>query len=60
MAKQVTIELNTETAAISVDRTGFQGQGCDAVTKAFENLGEVTLDKKKPEYKQKSINLQRK
>lgn len=60
MAKQVTIELDQTTGAISIDRTGFQGVGCDAVTKAFESLGEVTLDKKKPEYKQKSINLQRK
>lgn len=60
MAKQVTIELDQATGSISVDRTGFQGQGCDAVTKAFESLGSVTLDKKKPEYKPKNINLQRK
>lgn len=58
MAKLVTVKLNMTDASFSVDRTGFKGKGCDAVLKLFEGLGDVTSDKKKPEYKQETVNLQ--
>jgi hypothetical protein len=57
MAKEVTVKLDNTTGAFSVDRTGFKGKGCDAVLKVFEGLGDVTSDKKKPEYRQETVNL---
>ncbi len=54
MAKKIKIALDLDTQDISVDLDGFHGVGCGAITKAFEELGEVTKDIKKPEYKEKT------
>jgi len=55
-AKTITVELDPDTASISVDTNGFQGQGCDAIHKMFANIGTVTASKKKPEYKQQTLS----
>jgi hypothetical protein len=59
-AKKIVVELDEETAEFSVDLTGFQGQGCADITKAFGEIGSVVKDIKKPEYKSTTCNLQRK
>lgn len=58
MAQQKTINviLNTDPtsedcAKVTVDTNGFEGKGCDAIHQMFANLGEVTSNVKKPEYK---------
>lgn len=54
MAKTIKIALDLDSQEMSVDLDGFHGIGCAAITKGFEELGEVTKDIKKPEYKQKA------
>jgi len=50
MAKIIKVEID-ETGGFSVDLTGFQGQGCGDVIKAFANIGEITKEVHKPEWK---------
>ena len=50
MAKTIKIVLDLETQEASVDLEGFHGIGCGAITKAFEELGEVQKSVKKPEW----------
>lgn len=54
MAKIVTVTLDTDSGSFSVDITGFQGQGCADVIRAFEQVGRKTAETKKPEYYQKT------
>jgi hypothetical protein len=66
MAKIITVTIDSGTeqlnnaGAFTVDLTGFNGQGCDAVIKAFEGVGEATKTVHKPEWKPKNlkVNLQ--
>lgn len=52
MAQQfVTIEVSDKDGSFTVDLTGFEGIGCDAVIKAFAELGETSSVTEKPEYK---------
>jgi hypothetical protein len=60
MARKIVVELDEETSEFSVDLTGFNGQGCADITKAFGEIGSVTKDVKKPEFKSKTCNLQNK
>lgn len=61
MAKLITVDLEQDgTGEFSVDLTGFQGKGCADVQAAFAELGKVTKDIKKPEYKQTTCSTQRK
>ena len=46
--EQVILDITAE--GISVNTEGFQGKGCEAIHKAFSQLGKVTEHKKKPEY----------
>jgi hypothetical protein len=55
-AKTITVELNLDNGAFSVDLNGFEGVGCAAITKMFEDLGEVKTSIKKPEFLQKTCN----
>lgn len=48
--KLITIDIDKEAGTFSVDTEGFHGQGCSAIHKAFESMGTVTKDVKKPEY----------
>jgi len=63
MAKIVTVtidqgeEVNANAGSFSVDLTGFEGQGCDAIIKAFEGVGEATKTIHKPEWRQKTTKL---
>jgi hypothetical protein len=59
MAKIVNITYDPETGEIEADLIGFHGQGCDAVIEMFNELGQVTTEKKKPEYKEKAIKVNR-
>ncbi len=52
--KIVTVTVDDASGAFEVDLTGFQGIGCDAVIKAFAELGETTTVIEKPEYKFKA------
>jgi len=56
-AKTITVELDLDNGAFSVDLNGFEGVGCAAITHMFEELGEVSTSIKKPEYKQKVCNV---
>ena len=47
----VTVEVNDADGSFSVDLTGFEGKGCDAVIKAFAEIAEPTKVVEKPEYK---------
>lgn len=64
MAKIITVTIDTgneslqDAGAFSVDLTGFQGQGCDAIIRAFEGVGEATKTIHKPEWRAKTTNLQ--
>lgn len=49
MAKTITVEISKDGKA-SIDLAGFEGEGCEAVAKAFDELGKVEEDKKKPEF----------
>ena len=51
----VTVTVDDNSGAFEVDLTGFQGIGCDAVIKAFAELGETKTVIEKPEYKQKTV-----
>jgi len=50
MAKTVTVTIDEGSGDFSVDLTGFQGKGCDAIIKAFAEIGDVTKEIHKPEY----------
>ena len=50
MAKIVKVVID-ETGGFSVDLTGFQGQGCGDIIKVFSNIGAVTKETHKPEWK---------
>ena len=54
MAKLIKVLIDPETSGFSVDLTGFHGQGCDAVVKAFASIGTVTKEIHKPEWKETS------
>lgn len=60
MAKIITVTIDEETAETSVDLAGFHGKGCAEVLKAFEGLGKITKQGKKPEFFQQQQNTQRK
>lgn len=52
MPKSIEIVF-AENGDVKIEAVGFQGKGCEAATKAFEEaLGVVTNRKKKPEYHQ--------
>lgn len=51
MAKIIKITVNDNTGEFTVDLTGYQGQGCDAIIEAFGELGEITAHQHKPEYR---------
>jgi hypothetical protein len=63
MAKIITVtidqgaEVLQDAGAFKVDLTGFEGQGCDAIIKAFEDVGAATKTIHKPEWKQKAKTL---
>ena len=57
MAKVVKVTLDPETAEFSVDNTGFQGKGCDDIVRIFGELGSITKEIHKPEYKLKTVNV---
>lgn len=54
--KIVTIEINPENGTFTVDTEGFHGTGCDSIHKAFEAMGKVTKEIKKPEYNERAPN----
>lgn len=56
MAKLITIRIDEKTGKSSIDLAGYHGVGCADVMKAFDGLGTVSKDDKKPEFKQKTIN----
>lgn len=58
--KVITITIDEETSESAVDLTGFHGKGCADVIKAFDGLGKVTKDAKKPEFNQVTLNTVRK
>jgi len=47
----VTVEIDDSDGSFSVDLTGFEGKGCDAVIKAFAEISEPSKVIEKPEYK---------
>jgi hypothetical protein len=52
--KQVVIDFLPD-GTVQIDAQNFQGVECEAATKAFqEALGEVQVDRKKPEYHQEA------
>lgn len=52
--EQVIVTIS-EAGEIEVEAAGIVGQGCDALTKPFEEgLGARTGDRKKPEYHQQA------
>jgi hypothetical protein len=55
MAKTITVEISKDGKA-SVDLAGFEGEGCEAVAKAFDELGKVETTEKKPEFYKGSGN----
>lgn len=58
MAKLITVDLKLDgSGEFSVDLIGFTGKGCADVQAAFAELGKVTKDIKKPEYKQTTCNV---
>jgi hypothetical protein len=48
--KVIKVTIDEATGEFNVDLTGFEGQGCDDVIKAFAEIGEVTKELHKPEY----------
>ena len=48
----VKITVDDSNGEFEVDLTGYTGIGCDAIIKAFGELGEITSHIHKPEYKQ--------
>lgn len=48
----IKVTVDDTNGEFSVDLTGFQGQGCDAIIEAFGEIGEITSHIHKPEYKQ--------
>jgi len=56
MAKIITIEIDPMDASFTVDLTGFHGQGCTDVIKAFSTIGETGKIIEKPEFKEKALN----
>ena len=63
MAKVITVTIDQGTehlnnaGAFNVDLTGFEGQGCDMIIKAFEGVGEATRTVHKPEWKPKNLKV---
>ena len=51
MAKIIKIDVDDLTGEFSVDLTGYQGQGCDAIIEAFGEIGEIKTRIHKPEFK---------
>lgn len=62
MAKIINIDID-EKGDFTVDLTGFQGKGCDAIIKAFSEVGDITKEVHKREYfdttKTQTTNVQR-
>jgi hypothetical protein len=56
--KIIKVELDTETAEFTVDLTGFQGQGCGDIIKAFSAIGDISKEIHKPEFKTVTKNAQ--
>lgn len=50
MAKIVNVDIDLSTGDLSVDLEGFHGKGCAEVAKAFEELGNVKVSRKKREF----------
>jgi len=50
MTKSIEIEFSDD-GGVKIEAVGFQGQGCEKATKAFEEaLGVVKTRKRKPEF----------
>ncbi len=46
----LTIIIDPENETISTETEGFTGTGCAAIHDAFDAMGKVTKDERKPEY----------
>lgn len=58
MPKTITFTIGD--GAVEVEAKGFKGGGCDAATKAFEEVlgGEITSKKRKAEFYEKEPTVQ--
>lgn len=55
MRRRILVRI-TAAGAITVEAEGFQGNGCEAATKAIEEaLGKTTNRVRKPEYRRQSL-----
>jgi hypothetical protein len=52
MAQLVKVQIDETTAEVNIDLIGFHGKGCDALLKAFSQVGKLTKETIKPEYRQ--------
>lgn len=50
MAKIIRVTVDDSTGEFAVDLSGFSGKGCDALIKAFGEIGAITSETHKPEY----------
>ena len=52
MAQMVKVHIDELTAEVSIDLIGFHGKGCDALLKGFAQVGKLTKETIKPEFRQ--------
>lgn len=57
-AKTITVLFDPETDKISVETSGFQGEGCTAMHQAFSGSATPAEFIKKPEFKAVQLNRQ--
>lgn len=50
MAKIIKVTIDDANGEFDVDLSGFHGKGCDALIKAFGEIGSITSETHKPEY----------
>ena len=56
MAQIIKVTVDDATGEFAVDLTGFQGQGCDDIIKAFGEIGEIKTHTHKPEFNTRIVN----
>ncbi|WP_287588219.1 DUF2997 domain-containing protein [Candidatus Borrarchaeum sp.] len=56
--EQIFFKIDKKTGNLTIEGKGFEGPICEDVLKSFEELGEITHDKRTPEYYKKPRQVQ--
>jgi hypothetical protein len=52
MAKLIKVTIDEATAQVDIDLVGYHGKGCDKLLAAFAQVGTLTKEVVKPEYRE--------